>query len=164
MESLIAIRPARNEDVPGMVRLSAAKRMEYARAQPVFWRIAPDAIEKQRGWFGHLLTRENVHVLVATSGDELLGFVIAQLVPNPPVYDPGGPTCSIDDFAVEDADAWPTVGRSLLDAAMNWARQQGAAQVVVVCGHHDLPKREMLQDAGFPIASEWRARPLKELS
>ena len=162
MESSVEIRSAREDDIPQMVLLSAARRVRYAQAQPVFWNFAPDADEKQSAWLKHLLTRETVRGLIAESGSEVLGFVLAQLVPSPPVYDPGGPTCSIDDYEVRDENSWPDVGRQLLDSALAWAREGGAAQAVVVCGHHDFPKREMLQAAGFPIASEWRVRPLKE--
>jgi hypothetical protein len=40
----------------------------------------------------------------------LTGFLIATLKPAPPVYDPGGPSCDIDDFAVTPAARWPTTG------------------------------------------------------
>ena len=160
MNELLSLRCAQPEDVPRLVALSAKRRAEYAQAQPVFWRPARGADEKQVGFFGHLLTRENVHVLLAESGGELMGFLVAQVVPAPPVYDPGGPALSIDDFAVTDDGAWPLVGRGLLDAAQVWGREQGCALGVVVCGHHDGAKRAMLEDAGFPVASEWRVRPL----
>ncbi len=160
MNSLTSLRPAQPGDVPRLVALSAQKRAQYAQAQPVFWRVAGEADEKQAAFFGQLLTRENVHVLLAESGAELMGFLIAQIVPAPPVYDPGGSVLSIDDFAVTEDGAWPLVGRELLDAAQGWGREKGCALGVVVCGHHDELKRAMLEDAGFPIASEWRVRPL----
>ena len=44
---------------------------------------------------------------------------------------------------------------------MQQARQRGAAQTVVVCGHLDQPKRAMLAQVGFSIASEWYVQSLK---
>jgi GNAT superfamily N-acetyltransferase len=88
------------------------------------------------------------------------GFVIAFLHDVPPVYDPGGRTCTIDDFTVASPHLWPSVGRDLLLAAADAIRELGAAQIVVVCGHHDEPKRAMLEAAGWPVASEWRVRAL----
>ena len=43
---------------------------------------------------------------------------------------------------------------------MALARERGAVQAVVVCGHHDEPKRRMLEATGFPLVSEWRIRAL----
>jgi len=52
------------------------------------------------------------------------------------------------------------VGRRLLDEAVARAKERGASQVVVVCGHLDQPKREMLAACGLSIASEWWTRPI----
>lgn len=82
------------------------------------------------------------------------------IVAAPPVYDPGGPTCLIDDFAVAVPEQWPTVGVDLLGALRRTARERGAAQVVVVCGHLDGPKRTALEHSGLSIASEWWVAPL----
>jgi GNAT superfamily N-acetyltransferase len=81
--------------------------------------------------------------------------VIASLVDAPPVYDPGGLTCVIDDFVVADAREWQSLGGALLSEANRQAQARGAVQTVVVCGHQDQPKRSMLADLGFSIASEW---------
>ena len=77
-----------------------------------------------------------------------------------PVYDPGGKTCLVDDFAVDSAGDWTTVGNALLAAALQEARERGAVQAVVVCGHRDDPKRHMLAGDGFSIASEWYVREI----
>lgn len=153
------IRRARAEDVPAMVALSHAKRAEYERYQPVFWRMAPDGDERQRPFFERLVGDGDSIVLVAERAGALAGFVIARLVPAPPIYDPGGPTCSIDDFCVGDPGEWATVGKLLLEAAVAEGRVRGAAQTVVVCGRRDEPKRAMLQLLGFGVASEWWVSP-----
>jgi hypothetical protein len=81
------------------------------------------------------------------------------LVPAPPVYDPGGLTCLVDDFMVATPDLSASVGAALLDKAIEHARPRGAVQTVVVCGPHDTPKRAMLIDAGHVVASEWHTKP-----
>jgi hypothetical protein len=83
------------------------------------------------------------------------GFVIGRLVPAPPVYEPGGLTCLVDDFAVESVDAWQSLGPVLLRDVSRAAGARGAAQVVVVSGRHDQPKRLALQAAGLVPATEW---------
>lgn len=88
--------------------------------------------------------------------------MLAQLVPAPPVYDPGGLTCSIDDFAVADPDLWASVGVDLLREVQREAGQCGAAQVVVVCGHQDHAKRAAPDNCALTIASEWWVKALPD--
>lgn len=78
-------------------------------------------------------------------------------VPSPPVYDPGGTTGLIDDFAVETTELWATCGRALLVEAATRARDRGAVQLVVVTATLE-PKKRMLADAGLKVASEWFTR------
>jgi predicted N-acetyltransferase YhbS len=106
-----------------------------------------------------LVADDSVLSLVATSAGDLVGFVIAALVPAPPVYEPGGMTCLIDDFTVKRAEDWVRVGVPLLAAVSDLARQRGAAQVVVVTAHLDQAKRNALRAGGLTIASEWWVSP-----
>lgn len=138
--------------------LSEQKRIQYQDYQPLFWRKAEDSAARQAGFLQHMLARENVFALVYESEGVAKGFLIAALVPSPPVY-AAGLTCSVDDYWVADQD-WDGAGRALLDAAAEAARERGAVQCVVVCGHLDGPKRSMLAGAGHTIASEWWVKPL----
>lgn len=154
-------RAATNEDIPSLVELSDQRRQQYAQYQPVFWRPAADAREQHEPFLPSLLTRDNVIALVHERADGAVdGFVIATLVPAPPVYDPGGQTCGIDDFCLAEPADWAITGKRLLADAMAEAKARGASQVVVVCGHLDQPKRAILAAAGLAIASEWYVRPL----
>jgi GNAT superfamily N-acetyltransferase len=161
----ILIQPATADDVPALVALSESKRTQYAAYQPQFWRKAADSAAAQTPYFHELLARENVLVYAAveqtvSAADAIVGFVIAALVPAPAVYDPGGLTCLIDDFCVAQPTQWATVGRDLLTTVTRQAARRGAAQVVVVCGHLDEPKRAALRAAGLTIASEWYVGPV----
>ena len=149
------IRNAGAADIPRMVELSEKKRTEYEQQQPIFWRKARDSASVQTPYFEHLLTLDSTIVLVYECEGTIQGFVIAGLHAAPPVYDPGGLTCNIDDFVVEHRDLWSSVGRALLEAAVSEARRREAVQVVVVTGGHDIPKREMLSSMDLSLASEW---------
>ena len=74
-------------------------------------------------------------------------------MPPPPVYDPGGLACVLDDFTVREAGQWVDLGRLLLEAARDWAVSQGAVQVVVATAHLDQSKRAALQATSLSIAS-----------
>jgi GNAT superfamily N-acetyltransferase len=148
------IRPATITDINGMVALSDLKRKEYEKAQPLFWRRAEEANEVQTTWFTELLSNANYILLVAVDEHHIQGFIIGELKQAPEVYDPGGLTLMIDDFCIEHGQ-WEQVGKPLLHALQQQAKQKGAVQTLVVCGHHDESKREFLQKEGLSVASEW---------
>ncbi len=156
-----AIRAAQADDVPAMVAQSEQYREQLQTYQPVFWRKAEGSAEAQARYFLGLLQRSDVIALVHRAvNDGLAGFLIATLQAAPPVYDPGGLTCTIDDFCVAQAIHWPKAGTALLHAAMRLARERGAVQVVVVCPHRDQAKLTLLAGEGLSVASEWHTRPL----
>ncbi|WIG59634.1 MAG: hypothetical protein OJF49_002381 [Ktedonobacterales bacterium] len=152
------IRPAVKDDVPAIAALADARRQQYQRYQPRFWRPAADARERHEPFLEQLVTGDRAIVLVHERDHTVDGFVIAQIVPTPPVYDAGGPTCSIDDFWIAADAGWLVAGRALLEAAMTEARTQGAMQTVVVCAYLDEPKRAMLAEIGYTPASIWYVR------
>lgn len=154
------MREATEQDVDRIVELADVKRREYESHAPVFQRPAANANDLHRPWLRHLVADASAGTLVHVDSDgDVDGFVIVTLGPAPPVYDPGGPSSLIDDFAVSDPDRWTTSGVALLDAAKAWAVDQGAVQIVVVCGPHDQAKRHVLLDAGLYVASEWFTTP-----
>jgi hypothetical protein len=63
----------------------------------------PDTVvDKRRTYLGSLVTSDEVITLFSEEDGQLTGFLIAPsaLNPAPPVYDPGGLACDIDDFVV----------------------------------------------------------------
>jgi len=142
-----------------MVTLSDLKRTEYERFSPTFWRKAEGASEKQTVFFQALLQQPNVAVFVSEESTEMDGFIIVKVFPPPPVYNPGKYVSMVDDFVVREPEQWATFGVALLTAAREWAEEQGASLSVVVCGHQDEPKRAMLRNLGFSLASEWYVNP-----
>jgi GNAT superfamily N-acetyltransferase len=152
------IRSATEADVDAVTALASAKRRQYSGYQPVYWAPAPDAEKLHRPYLAKLIDNEDVITLVSESVGAVTGFVIAFIGDAPRVYNPGGRTCQIDDFAVEPG-RWNSAGTQLLRAAIDQARDRGAVQVVVVTGHLDLEKREALRACGLSIASEWWVTP-----
>ncbi|GER90239.1 hypothetical protein KDW_44010 [Dictyobacter vulcani] len=156
----MSLRKVKSSDIPEIVDLAERRRLQYQEYQPIFWRKADDSREKHIPFLTSLLTREDVIFLVHESAGQIDGFIIADFVPAPPVYNPGGPTCRVDDYCTASANLWETVGQELLDEVIRLAKARGAAQNVVVCGHLDEPKRAMLRQHGYTIASEWYVREL----
>ena len=151
-----SVRPAEDQDLERVLGIAARQRADYANYQPRFWRPAEHAESRQRAYFVSLLSDPEVVFLVACDSAGAVGaFVIARLVPPPPVYDPGGLTCFIDDFVVADESNWPVMGADLIHAVRAWAAPRGGVQLVAVAGQRDLPKRYALDSAGLSVASEW---------
>ena len=149
------IRPAVAGDLDAVLDLADDRRRQYATYQPRFWRPAPDAAARQAPYLAVLIADPAVITLVAVTDAGLVGYAIGQLTAAPPVYEPGGPTCMVDDFAVADPGLWSTVGVDLLTAVTREATDRGAAQVVVVTAARDDPKRAALDRGGLTPASEW---------
>ena len=154
------IRHAIKTDIPHMVAIAEAKRVEYEGYSPVFWRKAPESSPKQEQYLQSLLASPDIMAFVAQAGDRVTGFIIGALTMPPPVYTPGGPVCIVDDFAVAPPEAWRAVGGALLAAVTREAQARGAVLIVVVCAQRDQAKRALLQEAGCAVASEWHVRPL----
>ena len=141
-------------DVDAMTEMAVARREQYAGYQPVFWRPAANAEQLHRPFLARLVEDRDVITLVSEDSGLFTGFLIATIGDAPRVYDPGGRTCQIDDFAVTP-DRWATAGPLLLRSAMEQAAERGAVQAVVVTGHLDQPKRDALRSCGLSVASEW---------
>jgi hypothetical protein len=122
----------------------------------VFWHPAAGAAESQQKFFAGLVEDHSYICLVHESGaGGIDGFIVARIVNAPPVYDPGGRVCMIDDFMVATAALWSPVGNALHAEAERIAAQSGAVISVTVCGQRDQAKREELRSAGAEVASEW---------
>lgn len=150
-------RPSQPLDIEAMVSLSKTKRLAYEKAQPQLWRYAGESGDNaQKKWFKELLSDENYLMFTAeSSAQEILGFVIGKLMSAPEVYNPSGLTLMIDDFSVTDESKWYSIGFKLVQEIEAIAKKKGAAQVLVVCGAHDEPKRRFLKNMGLTVASEW---------
>ena len=158
------IRRATEADIPNMVAMAEAKRVEYEGYSPVFWRKAPDSSPKQERYLQSLLASPDIMAFVAYVGDHLAGFVIGALTTAPPVYNPGGPVCIVDDFTVAPPEEWRLVGGALLATVAREAQARGAVLLVVVCAQRDQTKRTLLQETGGSVASEWYVTPLEKSS
>lgn len=75
----------------------------------------------------------------------------AILLHAPPVYDPGGPVCFVEEWSGDE---------SLLADAEKEAGERGAVVVRVICAHDDSSRAGLLTRRGYAVASEWYTAPL----
>jgi GNAT superfamily N-acetyltransferase len=157
---IVTVRAAIATDLEPVLVIAERRRRQYAGYQPKFWNPAPEAVARQRTFFKALITDSTTLFAVAVTPHQVQGFVIARVAPAPPVYNPGGATCLIDDFTVDESQSWSEVGPQLLTLARQWASKRGAAQLVVVTAAADDPKRAVLNTAGLSPASKWWVGPI----
>ena len=154
------IREADLSDVGEMVRLSEQYRATLPNYSPVLWRKSRNSADKQAAFFRALVPLEETLAFVVESGSSIAGFIVARLQAPPPVYDPGGPVCLVDDFCVSSDSEWERVGAALLGAVESRSKERGAVLSVVVCPQRAHSKRGFLARGGFQVASEWHVRAL----
>ena len=76
--------------------------------------------------------------------DERGNYAIGSPSVEPPIYDPGGPTCVVDQVGGPDQDI-------ALNLAQTGARSRGDAQLVVVSASDDNELRKVLEAEGFQL-------------
>jgi GNAT superfamily N-acetyltransferase len=156
----LSLRKAENRDLPAIASLASQKRGQYEKYQPLFHKESPRALEAHTAFLRDSLSKDNVIPLVHETDGPIDGFIIGAIVAAPPVYEPGGKVCFVDDFMVERPELWATVGRELLKEVLALAGARGAVLANVVCGPLDQAKKEMLSGENFDVASEWHVKPI----
>lgn len=153
--SNLLIRPAILLDSHAMMELADRKRKTYEAWQPLFHKSHPEARGRHWEFIKDQLRSPDWILLVADRAGEVEGWIMARLAQAPPVYEPGGKICMVDDFLVRDESLWSGVGSGLLMGCWDRAKAQGAVLLNVVCGPKDEAKRKLLAELKLSVASEW---------
>lgn len=133
---MASIRLASPADAPVLGRLLYAFNVEFGAATPDAETIAERAAP--------LLASGEVTVLLAGDGPD--GF--AQLRFRPSLYT-GALDAHLEELYVVPERRGRGLGRALLEAAMDHARQRGAAHVDLGTSEDDLAARNLYESAGF---------------
>jgi len=78
--------------------------------------------------FAAVVLRPDVRVLVAQEGGAVVGYLLAQLQPT---FFADGPVAWVQEVMVDERVRGAGVGRALMSAAEDWARDRGAAYVAL---------------------------------
>lgn len=146
----LAVRPAAEADLPGLVRLNAAAQESKRRASPRFWTPHPEAPARFEAWMRRSLSLPDRDVLVHQGPDGVDGFVIAQPSGLPPAHDGAG-VGTLDDLAADD---WASLG-PLLQAADHAFAGRGYSAVQAICPADWPERRAVLEGTGFRTANLW---------
>lgn len=143
-----------------MARLAETFREKLEEWQPVFWKRADGSAQLSENYFRFLMQDEDNCALVNEDYAGVDGFLIATLVDAPPVFNPGGKTCLIDDFVVAEDELWATVGEALVERASEWAKSKGATQTVVITPLAHQEKLSFVKGRDMTPAASWWVKPL----
>ena len=124
------IRFAKNEDIPGMIRLLRQVGRVHYEGRPDIFRA--DAQKYDEAALEALLQDKNRPILVAEDGEAVLGyaFCVIQNTQNNPVLQ-DVKTVYIDDLCVEETCRGGGVGKALYQAVLDYARGVGAYNVTL---------------------------------
>ncbi|MGE4488055.1 MAG: GNAT family N-acetyltransferase [Kiritimatiellales bacterium] len=122
------IRPASAADLPAMVRLL----QELFSIETEF---TVDA-EKQKCGLQLLLDSSKAGIWVAERRGRLVGMVTVQLMVSTAE---GGYSGLLEDLVVSSAYRRRGLGRALLNAAVKWAREQGATRIQLLADARNVP-------------------------
>lgn len=121
------IRPAKPEDVPGLVDLWI-EFMDFHTALDQDYVRSPEAVDNWTSYITGKISDEKFHVLVAVDQGELAGHLVATFRDYPPVF-----TIKnygfIQEIAVNEKYRRQGVARQLYAAAEKWLRAAGVSRI-----------------------------------
>lgn len=125
------IRAARQADYEALCAMWLQLDRLHAEIRPDFFRDPTGPTRTARS-LALVLNRDDRAILVAESGGVLVGFatVVAYETPESPLMRTRRRS-HVSELVVERSHRRQGIGRALMEAAVEWSRQQGAAQVVL---------------------------------
>ncbi|EDL69951.1 GNAT family N-acetyltransferase [Vibrio campbellii] len=121
------IRPATSDDLNALFDLNKQiNELHHLYAPQAF--VAPS--EEDRTFLINMLADEERLFLVAEEGQQVLGFITATITQNETIsFLIKDPVCRIGTIVVDENQKSKGVGRALMAAVEQWARESGATQV-----------------------------------
>lgn len=148
---VVAVRALESGEADWVAGLMQARRERYAGYSPVFWRPRAGVT----AWHAAFLRRQiEAEHTVALRTDH--GFVIAEHRGHG-----GDAEGFVDDFAVDDDQAWAGDGSALLHAAWIRLHKRGVPAMRVVTAQADQAKVAMLREARLELAQQWWVMPVE---
>jgi len=145
----IIIRVATKSDIPALGRLGALLlETHYRFDEKRFMAPRADSAEGYAWFLRTQLKEKTVVVFVAERAAAVVGYVYAGLEPASwkELREPAG---FIHDVVVEDSSRRTGIARSLVEAAIEWLRNQGAPRVVLWTAENNPAAQALFNRLGF---------------
>lgn len=125
----VLVRDLRDGEEPQVLALWRELMDLHVDLDPRF-ALSDDADQAFMSYLGTARSREDYRVRVAVRGGEVLGFVVACVLPNSPVYRTRF-IGYINDICVASSERKKGIGRRLVEDARNWLIRAGATSLEV---------------------------------
>ena len=145
----IIIRVATESDIPALGRLGALLlETHYRFDEKRFMAPRADSAEGYAWFLRTQLKEKTVVVFVAERAGTVVGYVYAGLEPASwkELREPAG---FIHDVVVEDSSRRTGIASSLVEAAIEWLRNQGAPRVVLWTAENNPAAQRLFNRLGF---------------
>ncbi|MBC8230050.1 GNAT family N-acetyltransferase [bacterium] len=143
----ITIRKATMKDMPSVLKLWT-KLMEFHRTLSKHFEPADDAEKVWESYVRKQLDESNSLLIVAEVSSNIVGFSLASIQANIPVFkiDKYG---VIYDLFVEETFRGRGIGRKIFDFAREWFEQNGVEHLQVSVAHHNPVAQKFWHAMGF---------------
>lgn len=144
--SPVQVRSARDDDAPQLLELWRELMDHHQRIDPRF-RLSTHADDRFLAYLDLARSRDDYRVRVAVEDETPVGFTVACVLPNSPVYRARW-IGYINDLCVTSSRRRRGIGRLLVDDAARWLRAFGADTVEVYVAHANTPARAFWRRVG----------------
>jgi len=152
-------RIARAEDLPALCALGAAvSRFHHAALPDVFAR--PDDPERDAAIWAQAIEREDSIAVVAERGPEVIGFATATLADEDVGVFLPRRYCCLGVMGVVPAERGRGVGRALVAAVEQWAREHSAAEVHINVWTFNETAARLYAQLGYAPRTQLMVKPL----
>lgn len=147
----IHIRQATPNDLDGIFQLNLQiNSLHFANAPEAF--VAPS--EADREFLAQALENKERLFLVAEREQQILGFLTAMITQNGTVsFLIKDPICRVGTIVVDEEQKQQGIGRQLLQACEQWARDANATQVRLEVMEFNQPAQRFYDNQGFKTNS-----------
>lgn len=146
-EKGFTIRPGRRDDAAAAARLWVQSAEEHTAYDEVY-ATAPGAERMMRRFLADLAAGGHSFLFVAVAGEHTIGFISGELREGSPTFQPKT-WASVDDVFVDPRYRSLGVGRALVEAVKEWARERGASGVSLQVAAANERGRKFYRDLGF---------------
>jgi ribosomal protein S18 acetylase RimI-like enzyme len=123
----------------------------------------PNGAAREKDYYSGLITDENVALLVAEAGENLVGFVHAVIKDTPafPIFVPGR-YAVVDGIVVKSGFQNHGTGRLLMDKVQEWAIAQGATSIELNVYEFNETAISFYERLGYQTLSRKMSKELKK--
>lgn len=119
----------------------------------------PDPVKQTRA-VGQIIAQPELgHILLLRLDEQVAGMVSLLYLPSTAL---GGKVAMLEDMIIAHEYRSQGYGRQLLNAAINFARQQGCLRLTLLTDSDNLPAQQFYQQHGFSLSAMLPMRMLLE--